>query len=189
MGFLTGVLSNIQGHLGQHNGQINEAIEALNKNKHGGKKGFNIAIGKVVEGVRGYNDGVMKSNNKVSEPIRKFYDYTNYLIEAIGMFNDHNDINQMNNKVGECLEWASDYVETMKGEHEELESSVILGETLRNVFSRVYHRKEIFPMSLGGVLKAKSVELKRQHREAKGGHTGALDRRTRYQWRAHKKCS
>ncbi|CDR71789.1 hypothetical protein, conserved [Babesia bigemina] len=83
----------------------------------------------------------------------------------------------------------ADFTNTLSALQGELESSVILGETLRNVFSRVYHRKEIFPMSLGGVLKAKSAELKRQHREAKGGHTGALDRRTRYQWRAHKKCS
>ncbi|CDR97481.1 hypothetical protein BBBOND_0313830 [Babesia bigemina] len=69
MGFLSGVLSNIQGHLGQHKEQINNAITSLKQNKHGGKKGFNVAIGSVVKGVRGYNKAVEQSNKKVSEPM------------------------------------------------------------------------------------------------------------------------
>ncbi|CDR71940.1 hypothetical protein, conserved [Babesia bigemina] len=70
MGFLSGVLSNIQGHLGQHKNTLDDAITSLNTNKHLGKKGFNIAIGSVVAGVRGYNKAVEQSNRKVSEPIK-----------------------------------------------------------------------------------------------------------------------
>ncbi|CDR71531.1 hypothetical protein, conserved, partial [Babesia bigemina] len=76
MGFLSGVLSNIQGHLGQHKDTLNEAIASLNKNKHAGKKGFNAAIGSVVEGVRGYNANVKSSNEAVIEPLKKLLDYT-----------------------------------------------------------------------------------------------------------------
>ncbi|CDR71867.1 hypothetical protein, conserved [Babesia bigemina] len=71
MGFLSGVLSNIKEHLGQHKEQITEAIKSLETNKHLGKKGFNDAIGKVVAGVRGYNKEVKKSNNNVRYPIDK----------------------------------------------------------------------------------------------------------------------
>ncbi|CDR71480.1 hypothetical protein, conserved [Babesia bigemina] len=69
MGFLSGVLSNIKEHLGQHRDIIQPAINILNKNKHGGKKGFNAAIESVVKGVRGYNESVAGSNKKVSEPM------------------------------------------------------------------------------------------------------------------------
>ncbi|CDR71738.1 hypothetical protein, conserved [Babesia bigemina] len=71
MGFLSGVLSNIHMHLGQHKDTLNDAIDILNKNKHAGKKGFNDAIAQVVAGVRGYNDRVKRSNEKVKEPIEK----------------------------------------------------------------------------------------------------------------------
>ncbi|CDR71668.1 hypothetical protein, conserved [Babesia bigemina] len=67
--FLSGVLSNIKEHLGQHNEQITEAINILNEKKHAGKKGFNAAIESVVKGVRGYNESVAGSNKKVSEPM------------------------------------------------------------------------------------------------------------------------
>ncbi|CDR71907.1 hypothetical protein, conserved [Babesia bigemina] len=70
MGFLSGVLSNIQDHLGQHKNEISEAIDTLNKNKHAGKKGFNDAIVKVVAGVRGYNEKVKRSNEDIKNPIR-----------------------------------------------------------------------------------------------------------------------
>ncbi|CDR71676.1 hypothetical protein, conserved [Babesia bigemina] len=76
MGFLYGVLSNIQGHLGQHKDAINIAIEALKTNKHAGKKGFNAAIGSVVAGVRGYNGNVKASNEAVIEPLQLLLDYT-----------------------------------------------------------------------------------------------------------------
>ncbi|CDR71832.1 hypothetical protein, conserved [Babesia bigemina] len=75
MGFLSGVLSNIQDHLGQHKEQITEAIKSLNTNKHAGKKGFNVAIGQVVAGVRGYNGNVRNSNNHVKSKIEDLYDY------------------------------------------------------------------------------------------------------------------
>ncbi|CDR71916.1 hypothetical protein, conserved [Babesia bigemina] len=71
MGFLSGILSNIQGHLGQHKNTLDIAINSLKQNKHLGKNGFNIAIGEVVKGVRGYNERVKESNDKVSKPIKK----------------------------------------------------------------------------------------------------------------------
>ncbi|CDR97488.1 hypothetical protein BBBOND_0313900 [Babesia bigemina] len=77
MGFLSGVLSNIHKHLGQHKGEINNAITSLETNKHAGKKGFSVAIVKVVEGVGGYNDGVMKSNKRVSDPIIRLLEQVN----------------------------------------------------------------------------------------------------------------
>ncbi|CDR71993.1 hypothetical protein, conserved [Babesia bigemina] len=72
MGFLSGVLSNIKEHLGQHKDTLNDAIESLNTNKHAGKKGFNDAIVKVVEGVGRYNDGVRNSSNHVKNKITDF---------------------------------------------------------------------------------------------------------------------
>ncbi|CDR71610.1 hypothetical protein, conserved, partial [Babesia bigemina] len=69
MGFLSGFLSNIHKHLGQHKGEITEAIKSLEQNKHAGKNGFNAAIAEVVKGVRGYNKAVEQSNKKVSEPM------------------------------------------------------------------------------------------------------------------------
>ncbi|CDR71447.1 hypothetical protein, conserved, partial [Babesia bigemina] len=71
MGFLSGILSNIKEHLGQHKNEINIAIEALKQNKHAGKNGFNVAIVKVVAGVRGYNGNVKSSNEAVKKPIEK----------------------------------------------------------------------------------------------------------------------
>ncbi|CDR71598.1 hypothetical protein, conserved [Babesia bigemina] len=70
MGFLSGVLSNIYSHLGQHKNTLDGAIETLKQNKHGGKKGFNAAIGRVVEGVRGYNGNVKTSNDLVKTAIK-----------------------------------------------------------------------------------------------------------------------
>ncbi|CDR71864.1 hypothetical protein, conserved [Babesia bigemina] len=75
MGFLSGVLSNIYKHLGQHKETITDAINTLNTNKHLGKKGFNVAIGSVVEGVGRYNEKVKRSNENVSTPIKIFHDY------------------------------------------------------------------------------------------------------------------
>ncbi|CDR71664.1 hypothetical protein, conserved [Babesia bigemina] len=75
MGFLSGVLSNIKEHLGQHKDIIQPVIDTLNTNKHGGKKGFNEAIGSVVEGVRGYNKAVEQSNTSIKTPIRNLYSY------------------------------------------------------------------------------------------------------------------
>ncbi|CDR71630.1 hypothetical protein, conserved [Babesia bigemina] len=98
MGFLSGVLSNIQNHLGQHKTQINEAIEALKTNKHAGKKGFSVAIGSVVAGVRGYNDGVRDSNNRVMNPIKILQE----------------DVKHLNNQVSELDENNSDAGEIVK---------------------------------------------------------------------------
>ncbi|CDR71915.1 hypothetical protein, conserved [Babesia bigemina] len=75
MGFLSGVLSNIQGHLGQHKDTLDDAITSLKQNKHAGKKGFNDAIVKVVEGVRGYNKAVEQSNTSIRNPIRTLLKY------------------------------------------------------------------------------------------------------------------
>ncbi|CDR71728.1 hypothetical protein, conserved [Babesia bigemina] len=76
MAFLSGVLSNIKDHLGQHKDTLNDAISILNTNKHGGKKGFNAAIGSVVAGVGRYNANVKSSNEAVIEPLKKLLDYT-----------------------------------------------------------------------------------------------------------------
>ncbi|CDR71749.1 hypothetical protein, conserved [Babesia bigemina] len=75
MGFLSGVLSNIKDHLGQHNNEISNAIKSLETCKHGGKLGFNDAIGRVVEGVRGYNEKVRESNECAKTPIRTLMKY------------------------------------------------------------------------------------------------------------------
>ncbi|CDR71921.1 hypothetical protein, conserved [Babesia bigemina] len=75
MGFLSGVLSNIKEHLGQHKNTLDDAINTLNTNKHLGKKGFNVAIGKVVEGVRKYNGFVKTSNERLSDPIKALLTY------------------------------------------------------------------------------------------------------------------
>ncbi|CDR71600.1 hypothetical protein, conserved [Babesia bigemina] len=75
MGFLYGVLSNIREHLGQHKDTLNDAINILNTNKHAGKNGFNDAIGKVVAGVRGYNEKVKRSNDDVKGKIEDLYNY------------------------------------------------------------------------------------------------------------------
>ncbi|CDR96098.1 hypothetical protein BBBOND_0300030 [Babesia bigemina] len=84
MGFLSGVLSNIKGHLGQHKGTLNDAIYTLNTNKHAGKKGFNAAIESVVAGVRGYNGNVKTSNDLVKTAIKKLQrDMKNYKKEEL----------------------------------------------------------------------------------------------------------
>ncbi|CDR97095.1 hypothetical protein BBBOND_0309980 [Babesia bigemina] len=66
MAFFHGVLSNIQGNLGQHNGQIDEAIRFITANIHGSKDSFNKAINAVVDGVRNYNREVKASNEKIT---------------------------------------------------------------------------------------------------------------------------
>ncbi|CDR97355.1 hypothetical protein BBBOND_0312580 [Babesia bigemina] len=78
MAFLYGVLSNIQSHLGQHNGQITDAITLLKQNKHLGKNGFNDAIEKVVAGVRGYNEKVKRSNGNVRSITSKLLQYVTH---------------------------------------------------------------------------------------------------------------
>ncbi|CDR71461.1 hypothetical protein, conserved [Babesia bigemina] len=75
MGFLSGVLSNIKEHLGQHKNSLDDAINILNTNKHAGKNGFSVAIGKVVEGVGRYNKAVEQSNTSIKNPIRTLYKY------------------------------------------------------------------------------------------------------------------
>ncbi|CDR71624.1 hypothetical protein, conserved, partial [Babesia bigemina] len=92
MGFLSGVLSNIYNHLGQHKGEITEAIDTLKQNKHAGKKGFNVAIVKVVEGVRGYNESVRKSNKKVSDPINTLKEQMEELKKSVSEINTNNSV-------------------------------------------------------------------------------------------------
>ncbi|GBE63107.1 hypothetical protein, conserved [Babesia ovata] len=94
MAFLHGVLSNIQPHLGLHRNTIDEAISFLNANKHRGKDGFNKAIGKVVEGVKGYNEGVRRSNESVSKPTKRLYDFA----KKGGMWS--NEVNDMQVSIG-----------------------------------------------------------------------------------------
>ncbi|CDR71686.1 hypothetical protein, conserved [Babesia bigemina] len=75
MGFLSGVLSNVKEHLGQHKETITTAIKSLETNKHAGKKGFNAAIVKVVAGVGRYNDGVRDSNKNIKNAIIKLQNH------------------------------------------------------------------------------------------------------------------
>ncbi|CDR71383.1 hypothetical protein, conserved [Babesia bigemina] len=122
MGFLSGVLSNIKDHLGQHNNTLNEAIKSLNTNKHAGKKGFNVAIAQVVKGVRGYNDGVRKSNLKVRKQIENFEREINTLKMKINDINGKIDTRfhseaekaemSVRNASSECQQYAATFNET-----------------------------------------------------------------------------
>ncbi|CDR71746.1 hypothetical protein, conserved [Babesia bigemina] len=120
MGFLSGVLSNIREHLGQHKDTLDIAINTLNKNKHAGKNGFNEAIEKVVEGVRGYNDKVRESNEKINGVIINFTKQIKNIPEAVRNFNDHNSVNQINDSVDECIKASSKYVVGMLTVHKEI---------------------------------------------------------------------
>ncbi|GBE63218.1 hypothetical protein, conserved [Babesia ovata] len=113
MSFLHGVLHNIKPKLGLHNHRITEAIRLLNTHKHSGKEGFNAAIGKVVSGVREYNEGVRESNNAISSVIRKFNEYMKQVPAAVKSMQDYNSVNQIDEKVSECLMEAQQYYHGM----------------------------------------------------------------------------
>ncbi|CDR71570.1 hypothetical protein, conserved [Babesia bigemina] len=160
MGFLSGVLSNIKGHLGQHKNEINDAIEALKTNKHGGKKGFNVAIGKVVAGVRGYNDAVMKSNKKVSDVLTKMQkDADKYSAERLEKLlpprNADDPVKIVNlivaadQTVEECLKEADKFNNAldMKNNAEELRNAIRdlnpnLSTKIENVRENIKHERE-----------------------------------------------
>ncbi|CDR97489.1 hypothetical protein BBBOND_0313910 [Babesia bigemina] len=122
MGFLSGVLSNIKEHLGQHKETITPVIKILNTNKHGGKKGFNAAIGSVVAGVGRYNDGVRKSNLKVRKQIENFEREINTLKMKINDINENIDIRfhseaekaekSVRNASSNCQQYAATFNET-----------------------------------------------------------------------------
>ncbi|CDR71428.1 hypothetical protein, conserved [Babesia bigemina] len=116
MGFLSGVLSNIKEHLGQHKDTLNDAIESLNTNKHAGKKGFNDAIAEVVDGVRRYNDAVRDSNKKVSDVITKINNYARKLKSNIGKLEYHEHVASIDKYVNECIRLAAAYSEGMVAE-------------------------------------------------------------------------
>ncbi|CDR71450.1 hypothetical protein, conserved, partial [Babesia bigemina] len=113
MGFLSGVLSNIQGNLGQHKETITPVIKLLDTNKHAGKNGFSVAIGKVVKGVGGYNKGVKKSNASVQNAINELCNYMKKIPAAVATYNDHNNISQIDSKVEECIQKAEQYCRDM----------------------------------------------------------------------------
>ncbi|CDR71729.1 hypothetical protein, conserved [Babesia bigemina] len=122
MGFLSGVLSNIQGHLGQHKNTLDSAIESLEQNKHGGKNGFNAAIGMVVEGVRGYNESVRKSILNVRKQIKNFERDINTLKIKMNDINENIDIRfhseaekaekSVRNASSNCQQYAATFNET-----------------------------------------------------------------------------
>ncbi|CDR71476.1 hypothetical protein, conserved [Babesia bigemina] len=130
MGFLSGVLSNIQSHLGQHKNTLDSAIEALNKNKHLGKKGFNAAIGQVVEGVGGYNDKVKESNKKVRDPITTLKDKMEELKTTVSQINTNNsvqghDFTTENERVGEQLQKFKKHAEAFCGSMRDAEKNIL----------------------------------------------------------------
>ncbi|CDR71947.1 hypothetical protein, conserved [Babesia bigemina] len=112
MGFLSGVLSNIKDHLGQHKDTLEDAIDTLNTNKHAGKKGFSVAIVKVVEGVGRYNKAVKKSNDQVKNIVTDLQGYTEnggklrvYLNTLQNLeSSSHEDVNKAKQQVEEKLQ-------------------------------------------------------------------------------------
>ncbi|CDR71764.1 hypothetical protein, conserved [Babesia bigemina] len=124
MAFFYGVLSNIKEHLGQHKNILDNAISILNTNKHLGKKGFNAAIGQVVEGVRGYNDAVMKSNNNVKNVVEELYNYikkdaafenefVKIQVDNVTGKPDDAEVRKAENLVTQCLKNANKFNEAL----------------------------------------------------------------------------
>ncbi|CDR71564.1 hypothetical protein, conserved [Babesia bigemina] len=121
MGFLSGVLSNIKDHLGQHKDEIDIAIDTLNTNKHAGKKGFNVAIGSVVEGVRGYNEKVMISHNKLSSLINRLIGQMELLNDEVQKLTTDADLEIINQKIIECLQQVKYYEADMERAEKDVE--------------------------------------------------------------------
>ncbi|GBE62610.1 hypothetical protein, conserved [Babesia ovata] len=129
MSFLHGVLHNIKPHLGQHNDKIQKAISLLEANKHSGKDGFNNAIGAVVKGVKGYNEGVEKSNNLVKNPIEALMQkmkrlqtqVSNILRDNVVSGDMEEAVKAVNQQVAECKKSAEGYAGDMKRETRNVE--------------------------------------------------------------------
>ncbi|CDR96089.1 hypothetical protein BBBOND_0212310 [Babesia bigemina] len=148
MGFLSGVLSNIKEHLGQHKNEITQAIDTLNTNKHLGKKGFNDAIGSVVKGVRKYNGFLKISNDRVSKPVVELLSY--FTEESSGKFclgfNDIQvdkvsddpkqtdpEVTKADNLVTQCLAKANEF-------NSKLDSSVPKNIKTQNAINDLNHK-------------------------------------------------
>ncbi|CDR97485.1 homolog of Uncharacterized protein PF11_0207, P.falciparum [Babesia bigemina] len=123
MGFLSGVLSNIKEHLGQHKETITPVIKVLDTNKHAGKKGFNAAIAEVVAGVRGYNGKVKTSNDLVKTAIKNLQrGMKNYKKEELQtklpniidkerpMTSTEKNLTQASSLVDQCQKYAKDFI-------------------------------------------------------------------------------
>ncbi|CDR71384.1 hypothetical protein, conserved [Babesia bigemina] len=109
MGFLSGVLSNIHKHLGQHKGEINNAITSLETNKHAGKKGFSVAIVKVVEGVGGYNDKVRESNERIRKTIETLTDAIVKMEKVLSGIINHDHVSKIESTVSDVIKDAKEY--------------------------------------------------------------------------------
>ncbi|GBE63358.1 hypothetical protein, conserved [Babesia ovata] len=114
MSFLHGVLHSIKPKLGLHSNEIQSAITSLNANKHSGKDGFNEAISAVVQGVKGYNEGVRESNKKVNED---FKSEVSGILSNDAVAGDAKLIGQaevsIKQKLGECKGFARTFNDTL----------------------------------------------------------------------------
>ncbi|GBE63136.1 hypothetical protein, conserved [Babesia ovata] len=148
MSFLHGVLDNIQPKLGLHKDDVQTAIESLNANKHRGKEGFNDAIGKVVEGVKEYNESVKASNKKVSEQIKLLQGQVGENFKNTGRKIDYNDKKQretvglIDSKLEECKNNASAFVASLSTHSETIDNfNNTLCNRVRVVKNNVEHEK------------------------------------------------
>ncbi|CDR71501.1 hypothetical protein, conserved [Babesia bigemina] len=129
MGFLSGVLSNIKEHLGQHKETLNETIDILNTNKHAGKNGFNAAIGRVVAGVRGYNEKVRESNQAVRNVIDTFTQQMKEIKASVSGISISNAVageinmavSQVDAHMQTCLQQAQSYDDGMAAEKKNID--------------------------------------------------------------------
>ncbi|CDR71448.1 hypothetical protein, conserved [Babesia bigemina] len=180
MGFLSGVLSNIKDHLGQHKTQINEAIEVLKQNKHAGKNGFNDAIGQVVEGVGRYNTAVSVSNNLVKQEVKKLNDKVsdaflksvdNVLAEMRDKQNNlipyqdkqvEQAVGQIDAKLEECKKNATAFINITDTERSVIKTSINdLNSDLKHKLENVRRTVEYESERLGRVKEQESKELKK----------------------------
>ncbi|CDR71985.1 hypothetical protein, conserved [Babesia bigemina] len=158
MGFLSGVLSNIKEHLGQHKNTLNDAIDTLNTNKHRGKKGFNEAIGSVVAGVGRYNKAVEQSNNEVKNPIDELLKFTKHdgklirdlksvQVDNIQENKEAEHVEKMhravNESLDECRQQADKFIQSLDGQTENINNlNPKLRDTVNNVVACIKHERE-----------------------------------------------
>ncbi|GBE63291.1 hypothetical protein, conserved [Babesia ovata] len=147
MSFLHGVLDNIKPKLGLHSHHINEAVSLLEANKHSGKDGFNTAIKAVVKGVKGYNEGVKKSNQEVKSAVEalqnkdKFDERTKQKMEHSAQ-----EIKSAETLIGgkleDCEINASAFVDSLSRHSETIDNfNNTLCNRVRGVISSVEHEK------------------------------------------------
>ncbi|CDR71862.1 hypothetical protein, conserved [Babesia bigemina] len=145
MGFLSGVLSNIYKHLGQHKETITSAITSLEANKHAGKKGFNDAIGEVVAGVGRYNDRVRESNENVKNAITTLSSNVEPIKKELQNDSASNSVEKINKQIETCLHHAERYVGAIKDANDHVND--LQGDLMNKLKSKTeivkYQRKRL----------------------------------------------